>query len=169
MSNSIYMINGNSFQVVKRPDTNKPTLAIKQRHGTTLILFYSTTCQYCHEMMNKFEELSTIISNCVFATCNIGDNMEVAEQSQYTDTPITYVPLLVLYINGLPYVRFNGDEDVPTLRDIITKTTNELTHQISSASASPAQQQERANRPYDGNPLRGKKMKNKCYIKFGGM
>jgi thioredoxin-like negative regulator of GroEL len=62
----------------------------------------------------------------------------VAQKAQQTIAPITHVPFIILYVNGRPFMRYNGKK---TYEDIST-FVNEVLSRIQSKrnfSSSPSQ------------------------------
>lgn len=87
--------------------------------GLTLVLFYSKECPYCDNLINKFKQLPNHINGCTFAMVNINRNMSVVDRSKSTVAPITYVPDLILFVNGAPYVRYDGAHDIQLIKEFI--------------------------------------------------
>ena len=54
----------------------------------SLILFYSTQCQYCHQIIPIFKTLPGIISGCQFGIVNVSQNKKLINMSKNTILPI---------------------------------------------------------------------------------
>ena len=76
--------------------------------GFSLILFYSTQCPHCQNLLPIFKRLPGSINGCQFGIINVSTNKSCIRMSKDTITPITYVPLIIFYINGRPYHKYNG-------------------------------------------------------------
>lgn len=76
--------------------------------GISLVLFYSQQCEYCQDVFPQFEMISNQLPGCTFAYLNINKFQKVAVLSGQTIAPITYVPFIILYVNGVPYMKYNG-------------------------------------------------------------
>jgi hypothetical protein len=50
---------------------------------------------------------------------NVNRNMSVVERSKNTIAPISYVPDVLLYVNGMPYIRYDGPHDINHIKDFI--------------------------------------------------
>ena len=74
----------------------------------SLVLFYSKQCKHCKILVPIFKKLPGSIGGCQFGLLNIGTNMKVVQKSKGTVTEIQYVPLIILYINGKPFMRYAG-------------------------------------------------------------
>lgn len=88
-------------------------------NGLTLVLFYSKECPYCDSLINKFKQLPSLMNGCQFAMVNVNRNMSVVERSKNTIAPISYVPDVLLYVNGMPYIRYDGPHDINHIKDFI--------------------------------------------------
>ena len=74
----------------------------------SLVLFYSTQCKHCATLVPIFKRLPGTIGGCQFGLLNIGTNMKLVQKSKGTITEIQYVPLIILYVNGKPFMRYAG-------------------------------------------------------------
>jgi hypothetical protein len=45
--------------------------------------------------------------------------MSIIEKSKSTVAPITYVPDVILYVNGMPYVRYDGAHEIEHIKNFI--------------------------------------------------
>lgn len=77
--------------------------------GYSLVMFYSTHCRKCQTLIPIFKQLPGTINGCQFGMINIGNNKQCIEMAKQTITPIQYVPLIILYINGKPFMRYPPD------------------------------------------------------------
>jgi len=80
--------------------------------GVSLVLFYSKKCPHCNDIFPIFKNLPQIIPGCQFALLNISTNVNVARMSQKTIAPITHVPFIILYVNGRPFLKYNGEKSL---------------------------------------------------------
>ncbi|MDD4931691.1 MAG: thioredoxin family protein [Candidatus Colwellbacteria bacterium] len=106
--------------------------------GVSLVLFFSKQCDHCVDVFPVFASLPHGIPGCQFAILNISMFPGVAQKAQQTIAPITHVPFIILYVNGRPFMRFNGRK---TYEDIST-FVNEVLSRIQSKrnfSSSPSQ------------------------------
>lgn len=76
--------------------------------GFSLILFYSTQCPHCQTLIPIFKKLPGSIGGCQFGMINVSSNKTCVRMSKETIAPITYVPYIVLYINGRPFMKYQG-------------------------------------------------------------
>lgn len=87
--------------------------------GLTLVMFYSKECQFCDNLINKFKQLPTIVNGCKFGMVCVNRNMEVVEKSKNTISPIEYVPDVILFVDGIPYIRYDGPHEIDSIRKFI--------------------------------------------------
>lgn len=92
--------------------------------GYSLVMFYSTQCGHSCKRIPVFRSLPQRIGGCQFGMVDILANMDLVEISRNTVLPIEFVPLIVLYIEGVPYMVYNGE---PTV-DQISKFIMDVVH-----------------------------------------
>jgi thioredoxin-like negative regulator of GroEL len=112
MSNNLLFLNEKNFSL---QEGKKGNVLCCNTRGVTLILFYSKSCPHCSEVLPTFQTLPKVMPNCQFGMLNISNNMKVAQMSSESICPIEYVPFIILYINGRPFMKYTGPK---TLEDI---------------------------------------------------
>lgn len=115
--------------------------------GLTLVMFYSKECQFCHKLINKFKQLPTIVNGCKFAMCCINRHFDIVERSKNTIAPIEYVPDVILYVDGAPYIRYDGPHEVEDIRSFIFSVYERL--QKTCFSGNNNKPQPTNNNPYE--------------------
>lgn len=161
-----------------------------ENKGLTLVLFYSNHCQYCDHLIKKFKQLPHIVNGCHFAMVNVSKHSDIPERSKNTMAAITYVPDLILYVNGNPYVRYDGAHEIQSITNFII----EIYKKIQQINFFPQQQQQQQPQqqysPYPqqqpppqqqqhqpqqqpsipaytvGKPVSGDKRDKVCYLNF---
>lgn len=108
--------------------------------GLTLIMFYSKECQFCYKLINKFKQLPTIVNGCKFAMCCINRHFDIVEKSKNTIAPIEYVPDVILYVDGAPYIRYDGPHEVEDIKSFIFTVYERLQKTCFSDNNKPQQQ-----------------------------
>lgn len=137
----------------------KGNILCNKFEGLSLILFYSTDCQYCKPLLPKFRNLPNLISGCKFGIINLSKNTKLIHMSKQTIDPINYVPYIVLYVNGRPYMRYSGNNEERDLQKFVMdvgsqiQTTKQFHENISEFSTGKA---------LKGGPGAGKR----CYLNF---
>lgn len=82
--------------------------------GYSLILFYSTACHHCQNILPLFKRLPERVLGCHFGMVNISNNKDIIAMSEKTTSPIKYVPFIILYIHGKPYMRYDYEGEPST-------------------------------------------------------
>ena len=116
--NGILFLGEEDFVLRRGEQGNLLSLAADVR-SLVLILFYSIECPHCDNLINKFKQLPQLLNGCLFAMVNVNRNMSLVEKSQNTVAPITFVPDVILYVNGNPYIRYDGPHEISSIRDFI--------------------------------------------------
>lgn len=94
--------------------------------GISLVLFFSTQCQYCHQFIPIFKKLPGTVGGCQFGMINISTNRSVVEKSKNTNSPLSYVPYIVLYVNGMPVMSYDGPADVNSIKKFVMDIVDSL-------------------------------------------
>lgn len=110
---------GDEDFVVRQGDKGLVLSLTYESKGLNLVLFYSTECPYCINLINKFKQLPLLVNGCQFAMVNVNRNMNVIEKSKNTIAPIQFVPDVILYVNGMPYIRYDGPHDIQHIKNFI--------------------------------------------------
>jgi thioredoxin-like negative regulator of GroEL len=98
-------------------------LSVKLK-GYVLMLFYSTKCEHCGDMIDKFRELNDTVNGCSFAQVNLDTNKELIKKVNASNIKLTFVPFVVLFANGTPYMIYSGPVSTPDLRRFILEVTD---------------------------------------------
>lgn len=105
--NSLIFLSEQDFSVQQG---KKGQVLCNNLSGVTLLLFYSKQCPHCGDVFSEFNSLPKMIPGCQFALLNISTHPNVAYMSQKTIAPITHVPFIILYVNGRPFMKYNGEK-----------------------------------------------------------
>jgi hypothetical protein len=96
--------------------------------GFSLIMFYSTHCGYCQTLLPIFKKLPGTIEGCQFGMVNVSTNKECVQLARATIAPIEYVPFIILYINGKPFMQY--PKNSPYTMESIHKFVIEIANNI---------------------------------------
>lgn len=178
MNEGIYFLKKDDF-VLKDNIKGKLLGLAQPKKGLELILFYSKECKYCDKLLAQYKQLPNIIFGCKFGLLNINHHHEVVEMSKNTISPITYVPDLILYVNGLPYIRYDGPSEKDAIKDFIVDIHKKLSNvpnvQQNDGAAKPVEAMNNSFVKEDkipeytiGKPLcgSGRDQYGKCYVNF---
>lgn len=94
--------------------------------GFSLILFYSTQCEYCKTFIPIFKKLPNSVGGCQFGMINVSHNKNCILLSRNSIAPITVVPYVILYVNGKPYMRYQGPQDIKEISRFIIDISKSL-------------------------------------------
>lgn len=140
---SITFLNSHNFVVV---GTRQKTLGVNLQ-GNVLVFFKMQGDNNCALFDPVFAQLSRLEGRAVCAILDVTQNRDVVMWSRTTSTPITAVPVLILYIDGRPHAKFNGTKNIPSIQAFITKA---LQSTSTSASQQPFMPHEKAPSPSQG-------------------
>lgn len=126
-----------------------PTLCLKFP-DLTFVMFHADPqrCAHCEELLPEFRKLPYIIGGCKFALINLNRYPDLVRMSKSTTTPLEYVPYLVLYINGRPFIRYEGDKNLESLAEFIAEFMNRLKNQTNFVSTQKTVKLENEIPPY---------------------
>lgn len=161
--NTFQYLNDSSFYLTKGQQ-GKILLCAKSE-GVSFVFFYSTKCPNCSPGMEVFRKLKEKFTQVKFCVVNINENPNIIQKSNTSCTPIEYVPYLVLYYNGKPFLRYDGEI---VLEDLITFLVEVMKRIESKVKFSKSSTTEESDIPdYAGGvPYNVVCNKNKCYIKY---
>jgi hypothetical protein len=94
--------------------------------GFSLILFYSTHCEHCQVLIPIFKRLPGTINGCQIGMVNVSTNKACVDMSQNTIAPLKYVPYIVLFINGKPFMVYQGPHDQGEITRFIMEVANNV-------------------------------------------
>ena len=135
--------------------------------GFSLILFYSTQCTHCQTLIPIFKRLPGTIGGCQFGMINVSSNKQCVRMSKDTIAPIDYVPYIVLYIQGKPFMRYNGPHDGSEIRRFVIEVANKVQskQQFSKENVKESKDGKGIPEFSIGRPLYGPDEKV-CYLNF---
>jgi len=162
----LLFLTSEDFQVIKGIKGNILCHTIQ---GFSLILFYSTQCSHCHDFIPIFKTLPGNVGGCQFGMINVSHNKKCIIMSRDTITPIKFVPYIILYINGKPYMRYQGPHDAADITRFIVEVSQKVqTKQSFTKEDNKNVKQEKSEGipAYTiGKPLCGEDDKI-CYLEF---
>jgi len=123
MSGLLFLTQDDFFNAT---DANNAYVMAHQIPGVSLILFYSTQCTHCKTLIPIFKKLPGSVAGCQFGMVNISTNKNCIRMSRDTISPITYVPYIILYLDGKPLMRYSGPYQHPPIRKFVVDVTDKL-------------------------------------------
>jgi hypothetical protein len=144
--------------------TDGPILC-NQIKGLSLILFYSTQCTYCQKFIPIFKRMPGSINGCQFGMINVSQNKQCVLMSKETIAPITYVPYIILYVNGKPYMVYNGPYDENEIKRFVIEVANSIMKRQKMDSEDKVKRVGKSIPEFTiGIPLCGED--ERCYLEF---
>jgi len=83
--------------------------------GISLVMFYSPLCPISQTLLPEFRRLPQVINGCKFCILNINENQDIITLSEQTISPIEFVPYIIFYINGRPFLQYDDDATLTKL------------------------------------------------------
>jgi thiol-disulfide isomerase/thioredoxin len=152
--------------------TEKGNIMANSIPGFSLILFYSTYCEHCKELIPIFKKLPGTMGGCQFGMINVSSNRPCVDMSQNTIAPIKYVPYIILYFNGVPFMTYKGAYRDDEIRKFVIDVANNIQkkQQFSKATVTKENNEDANSIPAycTGKPICGGKDQLVCYINFDG-
>jgi len=143
MSGSIFYLQSNDFEI--RNNAKGSTLCTRIE-GYSLVLYYSTKCEHSAKFLPLFKRLPGTVGGCTFALINISTSKDVVKLSKETNSPLTYVPYIVLHINGEPFMRYDGPPEIDALQRFVIEIAQKVTQNNTPKKQVPIQQQRQQQR-----------------------
>lgn len=122
--NSLLYLTSDDFQRIQGP--KKPELVLKGVNGLALVLFYSTRCKHCHSFIPIFNQLPTDIRGCQYGLVNISNNSNIVQQSKGTVCELKYVPYVIMYMRGRPFMRYDGERTMAGVKKFVTEVISSV-------------------------------------------
>jgi thiol-disulfide isomerase/thioredoxin len=144
---------------------SKGTILCHSIPGFSLILFYSTRCTHCQTLIPIFKRLPGTIAGCQFGMINVSSNKQCVRMSADTIAPIKYVPYIVLYIQGKPFMRYNGPHNSGEIRRFVIEVANKVKSKQKFSDKNVKDDRKGIPEFTIGHPLCGDDDK-RCYLEF---
>lgn len=81
----------------------------------SFVMFTSEQCRHCKDVEPDFLRLSRSIQGCSFGIMNVDQyNQKIVTISARSNTPLEYVPYIILYRHGVPVAQYVPDESKPS-------------------------------------------------------
>jgi hypothetical protein len=160
--NGLLFLSSEDFSITKG---NKGNILCHGIPGFSLILFYSTQCHHCEKLIPLFKKLPGTLGGCQFGMINVSSNKKCVQMSNDTVAPIAYVPYIILYIQGKPFMRYNGPHEVEEIRRFVIEVANKVQNKQKFTSETVKDDKKSIPEYTIGVPLCGPD-NNVCYLEF---
>jgi len=106
----------------------KGTVLCSTLKGITLILFHADPerCEHCSDLIPEFRKLPYAMPGIKFAMINLNKYKEIVDMASKTISPISYVPYIILFVEGRPFTRYDGDRSYQDILDFLNTILNSL-------------------------------------------
>ena len=158
---TLLFLRSNDFHIERG---NKGNLLCHAIRGLSLVLFYSTECVHCQGLIPIFKKLPERIQGCIFAMVNVSHNREIVGMARDTIAPLKYVPYLVLYTDGRPFMRY-GAKTEAEIGQFIIEVSNRIRNKQQFSSEKLKEDGKGIPGYTVGKPLCGDEDKV-CYLPF---
>ena len=124
--NNLYHLTGEDFFLEQGSD-GKKLLCIDAK-GLVLVCFHvnGDRCAHCEDAIPEFKRLPQRIGNCKFALANLSANPDLIKMSKMSKAPIEYVPFIILYVNGRPFLKYNGERTTQDMAEFVQEVVQKL-------------------------------------------
>jgi thioredoxin-like negative regulator of GroEL len=94
--------------------------------GFSIVLFYSVQCKHCQKLIPMFKRLPGSVGGCQFGMINVSSNKAAVKMSAGTIAPIEYVPYIILYVDGMPFMRYSGPHELSELKRFVLEVATKV-------------------------------------------
>jgi thiol-disulfide isomerase/thioredoxin len=98
--------------------------------GILFVMFHlnASACPNCKTVAPEFDALSKSFNSSLvqFASVNLSTFPDIAKKSGSTISPITYVPYFIIYVNGRPFLRWDGDKTARAMHTFLNDVLNKI-------------------------------------------
>lgn len=122
MSGILYL-NVNDF---KLHNTKNGVLMGCGIRGISLILIYSKQCPHCSRLLPIFKQLPGTLEGCQFGLIDVTHDRRIISMSTKSIAPVAHVPYILLYINGMPFMKYKGDNTADSIRQFVIDIDKKL-------------------------------------------
>ncbi len=122
---SLLFLETDDFEVKQSP--NGGTVLCNKLPNYSLILFYSTKCEICKTLLPIYKKLPRMVVGCQFGIVNVSNCKDLVQMSKTTKTVLEYVPYIVIYINGRPFMSYEGRHNENDIAKFVQDVYNDET------------------------------------------
>jgi hypothetical protein len=118
-SNDFILSNRKDKQLNGTPDDK--LLCLKNPIPILFLMMYSNKCKVCDKVFEFLKHFpSKFQGSCEFGLVNIDNNMSLVQMSQGSKSmAIQYVPNIILFLYGRPYMKYEGKRDEQNMRSFL--------------------------------------------------
>lgn len=125
MNTNIIYLSSRDFGVDQAP---KGPVLVNSQKGIMFCLFHADPdkCSYCLETIPEVKRLALKMPAVKFGFVNLNRDRDVYLMSTKTIAPIDRVPFIILYVNGRPLMRYDGDKKAESMLTFLGEVISRL-------------------------------------------
>ena len=127
-SSPILFLNETNFTV-----SNEKSLNVNIPNFS-LVLFYSTRCPHCKQMIEVIKRMPTLINGCTFAMVNLDESRGVVQKAKLSTLELKFVPFLVFYASGVPYMVYNGPTIDTEIKRFVVQVSEQYVNEFQATN-----------------------------------
>lgn len=162
----LLFLTADDFEII---NDNSNKILVNKIPGFSLILFYSTYCEHCHNILEVIKSLPGTITSFQFGIINVSLNKQTIIDARDTITPLQYVPYIILYYNGRPYMRYDGEHNLESINKFAYEVATSIQLKVEQyQNDEEGQIMEHYEIPEYciARPTKGGTQENICYLNF---
>jgi hypothetical protein len=96
--------------------------------GICIVIFHADggKCSHCDDAIPEFKKAARMLGSVKFGLCNLNRNPDIIRLSKTTIAPLEYVPYVILYVNGRPFLRYEGDRTAEDIAEFLQEVMARL-------------------------------------------
>lgn len=102
------------------------TLACNLPHNLVFVLFKTESCNICQQTLPIFNHLSRQDMRVSWGVIDMIQNRDLIAMSKQTSTPITAVPVLMLFVGGLAYANYKGKRTLENISNFLNTIISKI-------------------------------------------
>lgn len=161
----------------RNPDPNAPQQKVLRtsQKGIIFTFFHldDEACDNCKLLKPEFMKLPNIIPQINYALVDLKAYPGIAKKTIGTVAPITYVPYLIVFVDGRPFLRYDGGKSSTEMAQFLRELLNNIPKDVLQRSTSESKNNTKFNEevpiyPAGGIPYNVVCDKNSgvCYLSF---
>lgn len=134
MTTTIVYLDDNDFSI--KEGKHGPVLC-HNITGFSLVMFYSPRCKHSESLLPVFKGLPSSIGGCKCILVNVSQFSNIVRKSRATIDPIEHVPYIILYVDGRPWMRYDGPHTESDIRTFVFKIEKTFDRKRKFATSQP--------------------------------
>lgn len=159
---SIYKLTDQNFQLVGTQQAPKLSIKIQD---PIFVMFKLQSCAGCKALEPVFSQLANTDQRIKYGILDLTEYKKIAVASQNTPTPITKVPVFMIFSQGLPYDKFlSQKKQLSDFLSFVNKSLADIYQQMQQPRMIDAPQQSFVQQPMVNNMYGGSVTNGQQYV-----